>query len=262
MSFLNKIFPTSGPKEKTVPTNSQKTSPRPPLAPPTLPTERLYELFSIAEEREVLPRLPSLSGERVLYLNPSSEAFNNHFVEKGASMVLNVGSQIRSAANLKKVTPLKADIHRLPFQKESIDFVLASLSRHPPFQWTPILTEINRLLKKGGKAIITDWHPFSPFGKKVRTATTNPAVGPDEEPYGFERYFKLFRDQALLIGNVKEVFIDGGFRSFFKTEGEQKFYQQVHSQPLAIFFFLSKGTTRKEKDGDRSTASGLTNTAS
>lgn len=267
MSFLNKIFPTAGQKVKAAEASRQPRKPSPPLStPPTLPSDRLYELLSMAEEREIGPRLPPLNGERVLYLNPSLgaslESFNNHFSQKGASLIFNVGPQSRSTGSLKKIVPLKADISRLPFQKESIDFVLASLSRYPLLQWPTIVTEINRLLKKGGKAVITDWHPFSPFGKKIRAASTNPAVGPDEEPYGFERYFKLFRDQALLIGNLKEVFVDGSFRSFFKTETEQKFYQQSHSQPLALFFFLSKVGGRKEKDGDRQTTSGITNRAS
>jgi ubiquinone/menaquinone biosynthesis C-methylase UbiE len=61
-----------------------------------------------------------------------------------------------------RVTFLKADVHRMPFQNDSVDFVISTLSLH---HWSdPLLAidEIYRILKPGGRLMILDLRRDTP----------------------------------------------------------------------------------------------------
>ncbi|MBI1909786.1 MAG: class I SAM-dependent methyltransferase [Deltaproteobacteria bacterium] len=249
MSFLKKIFSTKAPS----PASSKPVLPKVNLTF----VDKLQEMMTVAEEREIHPRIPLLKGERVLHMAENTGTLNPLFLEKGAELIFNASLQSSSVKSSDdKIILIKIDSRRLPFQQESIGFILASLDSQPADRLPMMIKEMGRVLKKGGRAIVTDWHPFNPMAKKGRPSSDGTG-GLDEGPIGFEKYFKLFREQSLVIGNLKEIFIDGAFRSLMKSEADKKFFQQYHSNPLALFFFLSKGGARHGATPlDRSTTSG------
>jgi ubiquinone/menaquinone biosynthesis C-methylase UbiE len=52
---------------------------------------------------------------------------------------------------------VRADVHRLPFRPASIDAVVSSSSLHHWASPPQVLTEMRKLLRPGGRLVLTDW---------------------------------------------------------------------------------------------------------
>lgn len=64
---------------------------------------------------------------------------------------------------------LRYDGHRLPFNNESFDAVVATCVVHhvPVAQWPAFFAELHRVLRVGGKALIVEHNPLNPVTRYV-----------------------------------------------------------------------------------------------
>ncbi|MDO8643828.1 MAG: hypothetical protein Q7S00_02530 [bacterium] len=235
MSWLQKTFPTfarwlPAKKKKTEIPAEKKNSPE---------FERLTDLFSHLEQREIRPRIPSSLREKTaLHLSAFPGLMTPVFLEKGASLIIHLSPRpFRNAPTEPKTFSIQGSPQNMPLKSTTVDFMILSLSNLSKDKTPLLVRESGRLLKDGGKLILSHWHPF--LGQRLREKF-GPKESGDEEKMNFEKYFKLFRQEGLSIGNLKEIFLDGSLRSFFKTEEEKHFFNLDRGAPLAIFFFLSK----------------------
>jgi ubiquinone/menaquinone biosynthesis C-methylase UbiE len=60
----------------------------------------------------------------------------------------------------KNVTLVNADVHNLPFKDDYFDYVITTEAFHHYHNQERALSEMKRVVKKGGKVIVSDIHFF------------------------------------------------------------------------------------------------------
>ncbi len=142
-----------------------------------------------AEEAVMMQLCPSLIGKRVLDLACGSGRYGQIALKQGAS---NVAAFDNSPPMLKvNQLPFKAvaTTEQLPLASGAIDVILCGLA----FGHLPTLAasvaEIARVLKPGGYALVSDFHPFIFLNGQRRTFTD--AQG---QTYAVEHYVHLYAD--------------------------------------------------------------------
>lgn len=108
--------------------------------------------------------LPDLTGKKVLMLGCGTGEESIMLKEFGASEIIGIDLSHESIRIAKESYPecefLVGDMHSLPFEDESFDFVYSSLAIH--YSETPedVYKEIRRVLKKDGILLCSLCHPM------------------------------------------------------------------------------------------------------
>lgn len=104
-------------------------------------------------------------GTRVLDIGCATGALSEVFVERGASVV-GVDLNPRLVERARERLAGRADFHvanlvdPMPFlESESFDVVAASLVLHYLLDWGPPLRELHRVLRPGGRLVLSTHHP-------------------------------------------------------------------------------------------------------
>ena len=87
--------------------------------------------------------------------------------------------------------PFKAisTTEKIPLASQSIDIVLCGLALGHLKELTTSMLEISRVLKVGGSALVSDFHPFIFLNGQQRTFTTA-----DGHAYAVEHYVHLYSE--------------------------------------------------------------------
>ncbi len=140
-----------------------------------------------AEENAMLPLLPSLAGKTVVDLACGSGRYGQLALARGAAYVIGVDdSPAMIAAGLRagvRLRFLEASMAQVPLQRAIADVVVCALAvGHVP-DIKPVICEISRLLRPGGTALVSDFHPklFAVGAKRTFT-------GDDGTTYAVEHY--------------------------------------------------------------------------
>ncbi len=169
--------------------------------PPTLPSLEAYQRWAAAypphahnalmqaEQAAMEQLLLPLAGKVVLDLACGTGRHGLLARDAGAQTVIGVDN---SAAMLRQ-NPLLlialATTEAIPLSGESVDVVLCGLALGHLPQLKPSLVEISRVLKPGGYALISDFHPFIFLNGQRRTFTA-----PDGMTFAVEHYAHLYAD--------------------------------------------------------------------
>jgi malonyl-CoA O-methyltransferase len=142
-----------------------------------------------AEQAAMLDLLPSLAGQVVLDLACGTGRYARLALERGASLA--VGLDNSPAMLRANALPLRAlaTTEALPLPNGSWDGVICGLALGHLPHLEASLREIARVLKPGGWALISDFHPFIFLNGQRRTFTA-----PDGSTYAVEHYAHLYAD--------------------------------------------------------------------
>lgn len=108
--------------------------------------------------------LPDLTGKKVLMIGCGTGEESRIIKEYGATDIVGVDLSEESINIAKETYPditfFIGDMHNLPFESNSFDFVYSSLAIH--YSETPekVYSEIYRILKKGGQLLFSIGHPL------------------------------------------------------------------------------------------------------
>lgn len=176
---------------------------------PMLPSVQAYHLWAatypphahnplmMAEERATLSLMPPLTEGIVLDLASGSGRYGLIARERGARRVIAVDNSANMLAiNLIPARAL-ATCEAIPLASASFDGVICALALGHLERLAPSLREIARVLKPGGWALISDFHPFMALTGAQRTFTA-----PDGMVYAVEHYAHLYSDMHLVAGGV------------------------------------------------------------
>lgn len=142
-----------------------------------------------AEESAMRGLLPALAGRVVLDLACGTGRYGLLAQESGASRVLGLDN---SPAMLRaNPLPLRAlaTTEAIPLASASVDVILCGLALGHLPRLTPSIAEISRILRLGGCALVSDFHPFIFLNGARRTFTA-----PDGKTYAVEHYVHLYSD--------------------------------------------------------------------
>lgn len=164
------------------------------------------------EEDAMLRLMPPLQNQVVLDLACGSGRYGRVAQEQGAKSIVGLDNSPAMLQANRYGQRVLATVEALPLPNTSIDIVLCGLALgHLPSLLRP-LTEIGRVLKSGGSALVSDFHPFVFFNGGRRTFT-----GRDGRVYEVEHYPHLYADYHnaavaanLLVEGVLEPVMDSG----------------------------------------------------
>jgi len=133
-------------------------------------TERPSSWNNLYERPYMLSKLRSLKNKDVLDLGCGTGFYTKYALEMGAQVTAVDASKVMidrlaSLINSPKLKLVCADITKpLTFiEPESIDCVICSLVLHYIEDWSPLISELYRTMRKDGELIISTHHPFMDY---------------------------------------------------------------------------------------------------
>lgn len=191
---------------------------RRPSAPPTLASVAAYARWAASyppyahnplmqvEEAAMLDLLPPLTGQTVLDLACGTGRYGLIAAGRGAAAVISLDNGAAMLARNPARWRALASSEAIPLPDAAVHGVLCGLALGHLPQLAPSLREISRVLKPGGWALVSDFHPLLYLSGRRRTFTA-----PDGQTYAVEHYPHLYSDYhaaaqpaGLLITAVAE----------------------------------------------------------
>ena len=142
-----------------------------------------------AEEKAMRALFPQLGGKTVLDLACGSGRYGLIASSEGASISIGLDNSLPMLRQNSMSLKALSSTEMIPLASHSIDVVLCGLALGHLKQLAPSMLEISRVLKGGGSALVSDFHPFIFLNGQQRTFTTA-----DGHAYAVEHYVHLYSD--------------------------------------------------------------------
>jgi SAM-dependent methyltransferase len=217
--------------------------------------ERATSWNNLYERPHMIALLPRLEGKNILDIGCAAGYYTEYCLEKGASvsavdisrkMLDTVAERVKSP----KLQLYRADIAApMPFLKsDDFDCVISSLVMHYIKDWNTLLAELCRVMKKGGRLIISTHHPFSIyyylkpesyFDFKLVEDTWGKS-GP--HPFKVRYYIRPLKEvlRPIVKSGFKIVTVDEPLPDERCREKAPEVYQQLSERPGFLFIVLEK----------------------
>jgi malonyl-CoA O-methyltransferase len=186
-----------------------------PLGPPVLTSLDAYARWADtyppqahnalmrAEEAAMRALLPPLGGKTVLDLACGTGRWGRIAQDLGAERVLGLDNSPAMLAQAALAERAVADVGALPLPGASVDIILCGLALgHVPSLGVP-LRECARVLRGGGVALFSDFHPYLALSGARRTFTDA-----DGRTWAIEHYTHLTSDW-LAAGQAADLRLTG-----------------------------------------------------
>ncbi len=162
-----------------------------------------------AEQSALLALLPPLDGRVVLDLACGTGRYAQIAVERGAARAVGLDSSTDMLAAARRARCAAGDLCAIPLADASVDVIVCGLALgHLPVLGSA-LSEIGRVLRSGGTALISDVHPCLFLHGAQRTFTVGGRT------YAVEHHVHLYSDYlhaahraGLRIDAVREPGLD------------------------------------------------------
>ncbi|MDX1994955.1 MAG: class I SAM-dependent methyltransferase [bacterium] len=129
------------------------------------------------EQEAMLSLLPSLQQKVVLDLGCGTGRYSQLAAEQKAGRVLamdNSREMLMEGRRARAINaPIQAGLDAIPLAEQSVDVVVCALAIGHVKTVAPVLAELSRVLRAGGTALLSDFHPFLFLSGKQRTFTAN-----------------------------------------------------------------------------------------
>lgn len=198
------------------------------------------------EEPVTLKCIGNVQGQRVLDLGCGTGRYGVFLAQGGATVVgLDRSTRMLEQAKRKTALPHRFDVcfgttDELPFPDGQFDLVVSTLTLNHLPDLEPALGEAARVLKGGGRIVISDIHPYWPIsghdyveffdqeGQEYRIP---------EYAHLVEEYWRFCSQSDLCLEDVREPRIDGWLIERFPS------LAGLEGVPLAIVLQIRKPTT-------------------
>lgn len=121
------------------------------------------------ERPTMIEQLPPLNGKKVLDAGCAAGWYSAYLAREGAEVtaVDLSESMIQATVRRTKNLNVNAFVHDLsspfPFEKESFDLIVSSLTLHYIKDWSRVFAEFERVLSPGGSLLFSTHHPFMDY---------------------------------------------------------------------------------------------------
>lgn len=163
------------------------------------------------EEQAMLDLMPDLAGKVVLDLACGTGRYGLIVLKRGASAAIELdNSPAMLRANTLHWRAL-ATTEIIPLAARSVDVVLCGLALGHLPGLKSSLSEISRVLKPGGCALISDFHPFLFLNGQQRTftATGGRMYAVEHYPHLYADYHCAAQEAGLQIDGIAEPKMSG-----------------------------------------------------
>lgn len=232
MDFLRRLIPFRPPKRElhtlaSVDAYAKWATAYPPNA---------HNALMQVEERAMLSLLLPLDGKTILDLACGTGRYGLLAWDRGAKTVIgldNSPDMLRANSLSHKAL---AGVAAIPLAADSVDVVICGLALGHEKRLDASVAEIGRVLRKGGYALVSDFHPFMFLSGARRTFQAS-----DGKTYAVEHYPHLYADYHraawaanLLIEQVVEPHLD------IETNGSAANAGKTTEAPIVIVYRLFK----------------------
>jgi malonyl-CoA O-methyltransferase len=142
-----------------------------------------------AEETAMKQLCPPLVGQTVLDLACGSGRYGLIALSDGASTAVGLDNSVPMLKQNTLFLRAVSSTESIPLASESIDVVLCGLALGHLKELDASMSEISRVLKPTGCAMVSDFHPFIFLNGQQRTFTTA-----DGQSFAVEHYPHLYAD--------------------------------------------------------------------
>ncbi len=170
-----------------------------------------HNLLMKIEQAAMLTLMPDVSNMRILDLAGGSGRYGLIVKEKHAHSVIETDNSLPMLVNNPLSFRVASSMLALPFANHAFDGVICALAIGHISQLERAISEIARVLRSGGWALISDFHPFAFLNGAKRTFS-----GIDGKTYAVEHYAHLYSHMlgaaarsGLMIDAVEEPEING-----------------------------------------------------
>lgn len=170
-----------------------------------------------------------------------------HLLERNAGNIVGVDSSLPMLAQGKRKIPninvflLQCGLERSPFRDGSFDFALAALVLSHLADIRPSIREFCRLLKPGGRLIITDLHEsFEARGWKRTFNDGASKYAVRNYSHSLDEFHDVFASNGLALEKESLPLLDEPLRPVFEKTGHIEIFEQFKNQPLLIVFQVRK----------------------
>ncbi|MBF0491267.1 MAG: hypothetical protein HQM15_00610 [Deltaproteobacteria bacterium] len=205
----------------------------------SIPDYKLKKVLSLCELKDLSSLLPALSSKKIIYYQWGEEKVFDLLSQKGATEILELENEF-SASEAKvpknlQIDKLRVNLCKLPFKNENIDFVLFLSSGLKKNDFIPWCSEISRLLKDNGRAVISFMHPFWEY-------LSNPSV---RFAHRFDRYFMELKKNQLYVEEIREVLVEDSLKVKLRALSEEEF-KSIKGLPALLFFKVARLKRQKK----------------
>ncbi len=152
---------------------------------PPVPHNLLMEI----EHQSMLALMPTLQGCVVLDLACGTGRWGQWATRHGAAFILGLDNSMAMLQNGVLKHGVQAHMSSLPVMSASVDVVLCGLAIGHISHAVQTIVEVGRILKSGGVALFSDFHPHQAWSGAQRTF-----VGQDGKTYAVEHYVHSYAD--------------------------------------------------------------------
>lgn len=172
-----------------------------------------HNLLMEMEQKAMLALLPDLAGRVVLDLACGSGRYLQRVSERGASFAFGLDLAPAMLARARAVSGrlVCGDLTSLPIASSTVDVIVCGLAVGHVRDLGGVVREMGRVLRRGGLAVYSDFHPFG-----MRAGWTRGFRTPAGDQYVVSHHFHLYGDHhtacrsgGLLIEEVREPLIEG-----------------------------------------------------
>ncbi len=175
---------------------------------PPIAHNRLMQL----EQAALLELLPPLAGHDVLDLACGSGRYAKLAQAMGARRVIGIddSATMLHRAWQEKVlaAPIQGDMAAIPCHSEAFDVVICALAlgHLTAERMRAAIGEIGRVLRPGGVALISDFHPFVYLsgGRRTFTAPDGTQFAVEHHPHLISDYFSALTTAGLTLDALAE----------------------------------------------------------
>lgn len=221
---------------------------------------RIDSWNNIYDRPNIIKRLPELKGKDILDLGCSTGFYTEYVLGKDAKSVTAVDASKKLVGRLagrikdKRLTTHCADIGQpMPFLKsDSYDVIICSLVIDYVKDWAPMFEEFYRVVKKGGRVVISTGHPFAQYlyMKRKGEEISYFAFQMYEDSWGHSKghpftthyYIRPLNDvlRPIIESNFKIVSIDEPLPDERCREISPETYDRLMERPGFLFIVLEK----------------------
>ena len=198
-------------------------------------------------------QLPDVNGKTVLDLGCATGYYSKYCLDRGAE-VISVDASPKMVENTIKLCGGKArgyvhDIARpFPFlDNASVDVVICSLVLHYVENWEDTLNECHRVLKDGGKCIVSTHHPISDYRHFNQDSYFSKRLIEDEwtnfdQPLPVKYFVRPLSEyiQPMIACKLDLTEVAEPMPSAELHELDKNAFDGASTRPLFLFFVLAK----------------------
>ena len=231
-----------------------------------LPPREAYELWAntydnqagnallFAEERYVAPLVDALdmSGASVVDFGCGTGRYLRRALSKGARLILGIDfsrNMLRVASEKygnETLSLIQSDLRQLPLSPDMFDIGISTLALGSLPDLQEPISEMCRVLKRGGTLLISEFHPVADGRGWKRTFCLDSHGGPQGtvavQNYSrpLDDYVKAFESNKMEVEIKAEPAIDDSMEPFFLKAGMAREYREALGTPILFILRLRK----------------------